>query len=44
MLFFSEKSLYSDIDNDLEVNSEQYLVRETTYLTCLPRVRFTEYE
>ena len=36
MLFFSEKSLYSDIDNDLEVNGEQYLVRESTYLPCLP--------
>jgi len=25
MLFFPEKSLYSDIDNDLEVNSDHYL-------------------
>lgn len=40
MLFFSEKSLYSDIDNDLEVNGEQYLVRAPPTSCVYPQSMF----
>ena len=42
MLFFPEKSLYSEVCDELELQSEEFLVREIEIFTLIERERERE--
>ena len=44
MLFFPEKSLYSEVCDELELQSEEFLVREIEIFTLIERERERERE